>query len=74
MTKVNTMRVSGRTLLVLGFVCSRCILDTYGDNTDMKKGTNNGLNLQLPMVSSFICYYLNFWKFFDVIEVCSLRK
>ena len=50
------MGVSGRTLLVLGFVFSRCNLDTYGDNTDMKKGMNNGLNLQLPMVSSFICH------------------
>jgi len=55
------MWVSGRTLLVLGFVISRFILDTYGDNTDMK---NNGLGLQLPMVSSSICYYPNFWIFF----------
>jgi len=61
--KVYIMGVSGRTLLVLGFVFSRCVLDTYGDNTDMKKGMNNGLNLQLPMVSYFICYYLNFWIF-----------
>jgi len=62
-TKVYTMRVSGWTLLVLGFVYSLCILDTYGDNTDMKKGANNGLKLQLPMVS-FICYYLNLFFFF----------
>ena len=60
------MRVSGWTLLVLGFVYSLCILDTYGDNTDMKKGANNGLKLQLPMVSFFICYYLNLIFFFLV--------
>jgi hypothetical protein len=53
-TKVYTMRVSGWTLLVLGFVCSLCFLDTYGDNTDMKKGVNNGLKLQLPMVSFYM--------------------
>jgi hypothetical protein len=58
------MGVSRRTLLVLGFVFSRCVLDTYGDNTDTEKGINNGLNLQLPMVSSSLCYYLNFWKIF----------
>lgn len=57
------MGISGRTILVLGFVFSRCVLDTYGDNRDMKKGMNNGLKLQLRMVSSFVCNYPNFWKF-----------
>ena len=67
--------------MVLGFVFSWCTLETYGDNTVMKKGINNGSNLRLLMVSSVIFYYLNSWKFFccckrviiNVSEVCCLR-